>query len=95
MGRELNIEGLLLRMVIAIVDNPDEVHIACVATKDGKSFTVTVAPTDVGKLIGKDGRNASALRTLLSAIGVTAKEQYVLNIVTGRTVPAKVAAQRP
>jgi predicted RNA-binding protein YlqC (UPF0109 family) len=84
MGRELNIEGLLLRMVIAIVDNPDEVHIACVATKDGKSFKVTVAPTDVGKLIGKDGRNASALRRLLSAIGVTAKEQYVLNIVTGR-----------
>ena len=82
-------------MIIAIVDNPDEVHVACVATKDGKSFIVTVAPTDVGKLIGKDGRNASALRTLLSAIGVTAKEQYVLNIVTGRAVPAKVAAQRP
>jgi predicted RNA-binding protein YlqC (UPF0109 family) len=84
MGRELNIEGLLLRMIIAIVDNPDEVHIACVATNDGATFKVTVAPTDVGKLIGKDGRNARALRTLLSAIGVAAKEQYVLNIVTGR-----------
>jgi predicted RNA-binding protein YlqC (UPF0109 family) len=84
MGRELNIEGLLLRMIIAMVDNPDEVHIECVATKGGKSFKVTVAPTDVGKLIGKHGRNASALRTLLSAIGVAAKEQYVLNIVTGR-----------
>jgi predicted RNA-binding protein YlqC (UPF0109 family) len=95
MGRELNIEGLLLRMIIAIVDNPDEVHIACVTTNDGKSFTVTAAKTDVGKLIGKHGRNASALRTLLSAIGAAAKEQYVLNIVTGRAVPAEVAAQRP
>jgi uncharacterized protein len=84
MGRELNIEGLLLRMIIAIVDNPDEVHIACVATKDGTTFIVTVAPTDEGKLIGKGGRNARALRTLLSAFGVAAKEQYMLNIVTER-----------
>jgi predicted RNA-binding protein YlqC (UPF0109 family) len=50
-------------------------------TEGGTVFRVTVAPPDVGKIIGKNGRTASSLRVLLSAMGVAAKKQYSLNIV--------------
>jgi len=44
-------------------------------------FHVIVAPSDVGKIIGKNGRIAGSIRMLLNAMGVAAKTQYGLNIV--------------
>jgi predicted RNA-binding protein YlqC (UPF0109 family) len=38
---------------------------------------------DAGKVIGKNGRTARPLRVLLSAMGIAAKKQYMLNIITG------------
>jgi len=81
MGNELNIEGLLLRIATALVDHPEVVKVKRTTTQTGTMFEVTVAPADVGKMIGKQGRNARAIRELLSAIGSAAKSWYGLDIV--------------
>jgi predicted RNA-binding protein YlqC (UPF0109 family) len=81
MSRDLNVEGLLLRILFVLVDDPNEVQVISDTSEAGTVFRVTVAPPDAGKIIGKNGRIASSLRVLLSAMGVAAKTQYSLNIV--------------
>ena len=76
----LGMEELLLRIIVALVDEPNEVHITSNTTGSGTMFQVTVAPTDVGKIIGKSGRTAGSIRMLLCAMGVTAKKRYDLDI---------------
>jgi predicted RNA-binding protein YlqC (UPF0109 family) len=82
-GHDLTVEHLLFVVTIALVDNRDEVRVASVTKASGTIFQVTVAPTDVGKIIGKDGRMAMSIRTLLSAIGVAAKTRYRLKSSQG------------
>ena len=65
----------------ALVDSPDEVAVNEV---DGESATVLelkVAPQDLGKVIGKQGRTARAIRTLLRAAGMKLKKRFVLEIL--------------
>jgi predicted RNA-binding protein YlqC (UPF0109 family) len=65
----------------ALVDSPDEVTVREI---DGESTTVLelkVAPGDLGKVIGKQGRTARAMRTLLRAAGMKLKKRFVLEIL--------------
>ena len=65
----------------ALVDSPDEVAVREV---DGDQTTVIelkVAPGDLGKVIGKQGRTARAMRTLLRAAGMKLKKRFVLEII--------------
>jgi uncharacterized protein len=65
----------------ALVDTPDEVTVREI---DGDQTTVLelkVAPGDLGKVIGKQGRTARAMRTLLRAAGMKLKKRFVLEIV--------------
>jgi predicted RNA-binding protein YlqC (UPF0109 family) len=80
--KNLNTKDLLHRIVVALVDSPDEVQVKSADSEQGTTFLVTVAPTDVGKVIGKGGRNARALRSLLSAFGMKLKVRYTLNILS-------------
>ena len=82
MANDPNIEKLLLQIIIALVDKCDDVKVTSVTADAGTIFQVTVAASDVGKVIGKGGRTARALRILLSAMGVAAKARYGLNIAT-------------
>ncbi len=64
-----------------LVDSPDEVAVNEI---DGEAATVLelrVAPQDLGKVIGKQGRTARAMRTLLRAAGMKVKKRFVLEIV--------------
>lgn len=64
-----------------LVDSPDEVAVNEI---DGDATTVLelrVAPQDLGKVIGKQGRTARAMRTLLRAAGMKVKKRFVLEIV--------------
>jgi predicted RNA-binding protein YlqC (UPF0109 family) len=81
MSKDSNVEGLLLRIVTVLVDKSDEVSVTSATAENGTIFQVSVAPSDVGKVIGKSGRMATALRTLLSAVGVSLKTRFGLNIV--------------
>jgi hypothetical protein len=84
MGHELNVERMLLRIVNAMVDVTEDVRIRSLTTETTIMFEITVAPIDVGKIIGKQGRNARAIRELLWAIGISSKMRYGLDIVTKR-----------
>jgi predicted RNA-binding protein YlqC (UPF0109 family) len=81
---ELDTEKLVFRIVSALVDDLREVRVQSITTETGTIFEVTVAATDIGKVIGKQGRNAGAIRVLLSAIGHAANKRYGLDVVTSR-----------
>lgn len=56
-------------LVRGIVSNPDDVRVDMVTGRRGRTIEVHVSPEDLGKVIGRGGRTATALRTLVSAIG--------------------------
>jgi len=58
---------LLTEMIKAIVDKPDEVDISLTESENTNIFELRLGDGDVGKVIGKKGRNVMALRTILSA----------------------------
>jgi len=59
----------LEHLVRGIVDHPDEVQVDLVTTRRGRTLEVRVHPDDLGKVIGRGGRTATALRTVISAVG--------------------------
>jgi uncharacterized protein len=59
----------LEHLVRGIVDNPDDVRVQLVTTRRGRTLEVHVNPDDLGKVIGRSGRTATALRTVMSGIG--------------------------
>ena len=64
----------LEHLVRGIVDHPDEVQVEMVTTRRGRTLEVRVHPDDLGKVIGRGGRTARALRTV---IGSLAGDSYV------------------
>ena len=59
----------LEHLVRGIVDHPDEVHVEMVTTRRGRTLEVRVHPDDLGKVIGRGGRTATALRTVINGVG--------------------------
>jgi len=73
---------LLTVMIMAIVDKPDEVDISLTESENTVIYELRLGDGDVGKVIGKKGRNVTAIRTLLSA--ATAKaggKRSILEII--------------
>lgn len=58
----------LEHLVRGIVDHPDDVHVSSRALKRGQLLQVRVHPDDLGRVIGRGGRTARALRTVISAL---------------------------
>ncbi|MBI9088484.1 MAG: KH domain-containing protein [Desulfobacterium sp.] len=65
----------------ALVDNPDEVEVSEVEGSQTSVLELKVAKEDLGKVIGKQGRSARAMRTILSAASAKLKKRTVLEIV--------------
>ena len=65
----------------ALVDQPEEVSITEIEGNNTNVLELRVAKSDMGKIIGKQGRNVQALRTILSAAGGKTRKRYVLEIV--------------
>ena len=63
------LEQALEHLVRGIVDNPDDVDVAMVSGRRGRTLEVRVHPDDLGKVIGRNGRTAKALRTVMTALG--------------------------
>ncbi len=72
---------LLERIVKALVDRPEAVEIRELAGSHLHVFELTVAKEDLGKVIGKGGANASAIRTILSAASGKEGKRYILEII--------------
>jgi predicted RNA-binding protein YlqC (UPF0109 family) len=78
--RDVSISKLLYKIVCAMVDQPEFVVIRTHVAEDGASFGIDVHACDIGKIIGKQGRNARSIRTVLSAIGKKLHRRYVIDI---------------
>ncbi|MGE0785788.1 MAG: KH domain-containing protein [Sandaracinaceae bacterium] len=65
----------------ALVDEPDDVTVEAIDSERAVILELTVAPSDLGKVIGKDGRTARAMRTLLAATSARLRRRAVLEIL--------------
>ncbi|MCY3624564.1 MAG: KH domain-containing protein [Candidatus Dadabacteria bacterium] len=68
-------------MAKSIVDNPEEVQVTEVAGEKTTVIELRVASEDLGKVIGKQGRTAKAIRSILSAAAAKMKKRAVLEIL--------------
>ena len=59
----------LEHLVRGIVDHPDDVRVELLTTRRGRTLELHVHPEDLGKVIGRGGRTATALRTVMAGIG--------------------------
>ena len=73
-------QQLLRQIVQYLVDDQDAVEVDCLEKDGVVTLNVHVAPSDTGKLIGKQGRTARSLRTIISAAGMKLHHRYALNI---------------
>lgn len=72
---------LILEVARSLVDSPDTVAVDAVPDGDGTILRLKVAPADLGKVIGRQGRTARSLRTILSAASMKVKHRFSLDIV--------------
>jgi predicted RNA-binding protein YlqC (UPF0109 family) len=64
-----------------LVDHPEEVEVEEIEEQDALVFELKVAEKDLGKVIGKQGRTAKALRTILSAASAKSRRRVILEIL--------------
>jgi predicted RNA-binding protein YlqC (UPF0109 family) len=76
-----NMTDLVTEIARALVDDPDNVSVEAVADGDATVIRLRVAQSDVGKVIGKQGRTARSMRTILSAASMKLKHRFSLDIV--------------
>src|SRR3954452_16534026 len=78
-----DMKSLIEEIAKALVDDPSQVSVQVVEGDEGEGILLElrVAPNDVGKVIGKQGRTARSMRTLLSAAGMKLHKRYSLDIV--------------
>ena len=65
----------------ALVDNPDQVKVSEIEGEKTSVIELSVSKDDLGKVIGKQGRTARAMRTILSAASTKVKKRAVLEII--------------
>lgn len=65
----------------ALVDRQDQVSVKVIEGEQTTVLELRVAPEDLGKVIGKQGRTARAIRTILNAAGMKLRKRFVLEIL--------------
>jgi len=74
-------KNLMLEIVRALVDQPDDVAIDLIEEGGSTVIRLRVAHQDIGKVIGKQGRTARSLRTILGAASMKLHHRFALDIV--------------
>lgn len=77
----MGMKELVEEIAKALVDTPEEVVVREVAGEQVTVLELRVAPSDLGKVIGKQGRTARAIRTLLGATGMKLNRRFTLEIL--------------
>lgn len=65
----------------SLVDDPDDVHVHTVKRDQAILLELEVAQNDLGKVIGRQGRTARAIRAVLAAAGQKTRQRYTLDIL--------------
>jgi hypothetical protein len=80
-AREGQMKELIEAIAKALVDNPDQVQVHAVEGEQVTVLELRVHPTDLGKVIGKQGRTARSIRTILGAAGMKLRKRFTLEIL--------------
>ena len=73
---------LVRHLVEQLVDEPDVVTVSEQKEREGVVYLVSVAPNDVGRVIGKNGRVVAAIRQFVSAVAAKERQRAYVKIVT-------------
>ena len=76
-----DMRALIEQIAKALVDEPDQVSVNQIDAAQDTVLELKVAPNDLGKVIGKQGRTARAMRNLLSATGMKFHKRFTLEIL--------------
>jgi hypothetical protein len=77
----LAVDDLVREIARALVDQPDAVEVESDNRDENTVLRLRVAPQDVGKVIGKQGRTARSVRTILGAVSMKLHHRYTLDIL--------------
>ena len=77
----MDTKALVEEIAKALVDLPDEVSVREVAGEHATLLELKVAPSDLGKVIGKQGRTARSIRNLLGAVSMKLDRRFTLDIL--------------
>lgn len=77
----MNTKDLIEHIAKALVDHPEQVKVFEVEGEKTSVLELSVAKEDLGKVIGKEGRTAKAIRVILGATSAKLKKHYVLEII--------------
>jgi uncharacterized protein len=83
-----NMQELMTEIARALVDEPAAVVVEAVEREESTVLRLRVAPNDVGKVIGKQGRTARSMRTILGAVSMKLHHRYTLDILEEDKSPA-------
>ena len=75
------VDDLVREIARAMVDEPNAVEVQPVERQENTILKLRVAPQDVGKVIGKQGRTARSVRTILGAVSMKLHHRYTLDIL--------------
>jgi len=75
------VKELVEMIAKSLVDNPEKVHVSQLEGEQTSILELKVAPEDLGKVIGKQGRTARAIRVILGAAGMKLKRRFNLEII--------------
>lgn len=79
-----DLSELVLTIVRPLVTHPEQVQLEVVESNDFYEYNLTVAPEDIGRIIGKQGRVAKAIRTIVYSVRVNGPKKVRLNILDGK-----------
>lgn len=80
-GSVPRMDELVTEIARSLVDRPEDVLVNAIESDHSMVLELRVAKTDVGKVIGKQGRTAHAMRTLISAVSSKIKKRMILEII--------------
>ena len=79
-----DLKDLVLTIVRPLVTQPDQVQLEITESSEFYEYNLTVAPEDIGRIIGKQGRGAKAIRTIVYGVRVNGPKKVRLNILDGK-----------
>ncbi len=79
-----DVKDLVLTIVRPLVSQPESVHLEVAEGDQFMEYNLTVAPDDIGRIIGKQGRVAKAIRTIVYSVRTEEPKKVRLNILDGK-----------
>ena len=81
MLKEMTVKELIESIAKSLVDNADRVEVSLLDGEQSSIIELRVAPGDLGKIIGKQGRTVQAIRIILGAAGMKLKRRFNLELI--------------